>query len=53
MRVRRGSPLYNIKKIQGRGVRPRFVKLSNLKNKIFFRKEELGRVPLTTIKNTG
>jgi len=38
MRVRRGSPLYNNKKINGRGVRPRFSQFLHLKNK-FFRKE--------------
>jgi len=38
MRVRRGSPLYNNKRIYGRGVRPRFKLSLHLKNK-FFRKE--------------
>jgi hypothetical protein len=40
--VRRGSPLYNNKKIQVRGVRPRFVKYYTLKTKIFLGKK-LGR----------
>ncbi|MDD5465024.1 MAG: hypothetical protein PHP73_01600 [Candidatus Omnitrophica bacterium] len=35
MRVRRGSPLYNNKKIQGRGVRPRFSQNYSLKTKFF------------------
>jgi hypothetical protein len=44
-RVRRGSPLYNNKKIHGRGVRPRFSQLLQPKNKIFIGKK-LGRFPL-------
>ncbi|MDD2679498.1 MAG: hypothetical protein PHO03_01670 [Candidatus Omnitrophica bacterium] len=39
MRVRRGSPLYNNKKIQGRGVRPRFSSPYTLKTKIFLGKK--------------
>jgi len=35
MRVRRGSPLYNNKKIYGRGVRPRFSQNYPLKTKFF------------------
>jgi len=42
MRVRRGSPLYNNKKIYGRGVRPRLKLSLPLKTK-FFRRERLCR----------
>jgi hypothetical protein len=35
VRVRRGSPLYNKRKIHGRGVRPRFSSLYTLKTKFF------------------
>jgi hypothetical protein len=38
MRVRRGPPLYNNKKIYGRGVRPRSSQNYNLKTKIFLGK---------------
>jgi len=50
MRVRRGSPLYNNKKIYGRGVRPRLKLSLHLKNKIFLGKR-LGRSALSYAKD--
>ena len=51
VRVRRGSPLYNNKKIYGRGVRPRFSQCNTLKTKIFLGKR-LGRSALIKLKTT-
>jgi hypothetical protein len=50
VRVRRGLPLYNKKKIHGRGMRPRFSQLLHLKNKFFLGKK-LVRSALSYAKN--